>query len=138
MELIMKNELMTYNRALTVAKEIYLNMDSKTGEVHNEQLTLNPIQLSAIEKLSNPSLDDLKMAMNIKCGYPARRGFAWSKKEDDHLIKSFNQGKIIKEISKSHHRSQTAVLKRLQKFGLITQNISVPTFKNMKRFSIRY
>ncbi|MDC1147544.1 hypothetical protein OAT62_03995 [Gammaproteobacteria bacterium] len=29
----MKNELMTYNRALTVAKEIYLNMDSKTGEV---------------------------------------------------------------------------------------------------------
>ena len=52
--MIMKNELMTYNRALTVAKEIYLNMDSKTGEVHKEQLTLNPIQLSAIEKLSNP------------------------------------------------------------------------------------
>ena len=131
MELIMKNELMTYNRALTVAKEIYLNMDSKTGEVQKKQPILNSIQLSAIERLCNPSKDDLKMIRNINAGYPERRGFPWSEKEDFNLIKAFKEGKSIQRIGLSHLRSQGAILSRLEKHELIALDRTPPRYMHI-------
>lgn len=129
----MKNELMTYNRALSVAKEIYLNMDSKTGEVQKKQPILSSIQLSAIERLCNPSKDDLKMIKNINAGYPERRGFPWSEKEDSNLIQAFNNKIKIQDIAKSHLRSQIAILSRLDKHGLIILEKTTPNYTYTKK-----
>ena len=133
MENIMKNELMTYNRAVELAKEIYLNIDSSTGEILGEPVQLNPIQLSAIETLCNPSVDDLKMMKNVNGNHPPRRGFPWSDKEDANLIIAFNKETSISDIASSHLRSQIAILARLDKLGLIILERTIPNYTYVKQ-----
>ena len=133
MEIIMKNELMTYNRAIKLAKEIYLNIDSSTGEILGEPAQLNPIQLSAIEKLCNPSADDLKMMKNVNANHPPRRGFPWSEKEDASLIIAFNKETSMSDIASSHLRSQIAILARLDKLGLIILEKTIPNYTYVKQ-----
>ena len=133
MENIMKNELMTYNRAVELAKEIYLNIDAATGELLDKPVQLNPIQLSAIEKLCNPSVDDLKMMKNVNGNHPPRRGFPWSDKEDASLIIAFNKETSISDIASSHLRSQIAILARLDKLGLIILEKTIPNYTYVKQ-----
>ena len=135
MENIMKNELMTYNRAVELAKEIYLNIDAATGELLDKPVQLNPIQLSAIEKLCNPSVDDLKMMKNVNANHPPRRGFPWSDKEDANLIIAFNKETSISDIASSHLRSQIAILARLDKHGLIILEKATPSYTYVKQAS---
>jgi len=129
----MKNELMTYNRAVELAKEIYLNIDAATGELLDKPVQLNPIQLSAIEKLCNPSVDDLKMMKNVNGNHPPRRGFPWSDKEDANLIIAFNKETSISDIASSHLRSQIAILARLDKLGLIILEKTIPNYTYVKQ-----
>ena len=133
MENIMKNELMTYNRAVDLAKEIYLNIHSSTGEILGEPVQLNPIQLSAIETLCSPSVDDLKMMKNVNGNHPPRRGFPWSDKEDANLIIAFNKETSISDIASSHLRSQIAILARLDKLGLIILEKTIPNYTYVKQ-----
>ena len=124
---------MKYQQSLeTIKKSLYI-YDPQTGElIKNFPTSIE----KSLETLINPSIDDLKMMLNKKCGYPLRRGFTWLKDEDRSLTAAYERGDKIYEIAKNHQRSKIAILSRLKYLNLINRDIEIPKFKNKERFSI--
>ena len=124
---------MRYQQSLEMIKKSLYSYDPQTGElIKNFPTNIE----KSLETLINPSIDDLKMMLNKKCGYPLRRGFAWLKEEDRSLKAAYERGDKIYEIAKNHQRSKIAVLSRLKHLNLINRKVEIPKFKNKERFSI--
>lgn len=51
---------------------------------------------------------------------PENAGKSWNKREDDLLIKQFDNGMSFQDLSKNHMRTEGAVKSRLVKLGKIT------------------
>ena len=49
----------------------------ETGE-QSKVVPLNPVLTKALRKVISPSREEIQMMLNESCGYPSRRGFAWS------------------------------------------------------------
>mgnify|MGYP001178462552 FL=1 len=124
------------DQARNIAKQYILNCNPTTGEILDENNELDPLLLKSLETLINPTIDELKEAINEKCGYPKRRGFSWSYNEDKKLITNFNNHHSIRDIAEDHQRSQTAILARLKRNKLIDKDISFPKYRNKKQFSV--
>ena len=125
-----------YTKARKIAKQFLSVCDKSTGEVIQNPQKLDPFLINAIHALLDPHIDDLKMMINKKCNYPERRGFSWTKSEEDQLVSNFNSDFKPYEIAKIHKRSVTAILARLKKLKLIEDDIDFPTYKNKERFSV--
>ena len=124
---------MKYQQSIETIKKSLYGHDPQTGElIKNFPACIE----ESIETLINPSIDDLKMMLNKKCGYPLRRGFTWLKDEDRSLTAAYERGDKIYEIAKNHQRSKIAVLSRLKHLNLISREVEIPKFKNKERFSI--
>ena len=124
---------MKYQQSLETIKKSLYSYDPQTGElIKNFPTSIE----KSLETLINPSIDDLKMMLNKKCGYPLRRGFTWLKDEDRSLKAAYERGDKIYEIAKNHQRSKIAVLSRLKYLNLINRDVEIPKFKNKERFSI--
>ena len=124
---------MKYQQSLETIKKSLYSHDPQTGElIKNFPTSIE----KSLETLINPSIDDLKMMLNKKCGYPLRRGFTWLKDEDRSLTAAYRCGEKIHEIAKNHQRSKVAVLTRLKHLNLIKREVEIPKFKNKERFSI--
>ena len=124
---------MKYQQSLETIKKSLYSHDPQTGElIKNFPTSIE----KSLETLINPSVDDLKMMLNKKCGYPLRRGFTWLKDEDRSLKAAYERGDKIYEIAKNHQRSKIAVLSRLKYLNLINRDVEIPKFKNKERFSI--
>ena len=124
---------MKYQKSLETIKKSLYSHDPQTGElIKNFPTSIE----KSLETLINPSIDDLKMMLNKKCGYPLRRGFTWLKDEDRSLKAAYERGDKIYEIAKNHQRSKIAVLSRLKYLNLINRDVEIPKFKNKERFSI--
>ena len=124
---------MKYQQSLETIKKSLYSYDPQTGElIKNFPTSIE----KSLETLINPSIDDLKMMLNKKCGYPLRRGFAWLKDEDRSLTAAYERGDKIYKIAKNHQRSKIAILSRLKFLNLINRDIEIPKFKNKERFSI--
>lgn len=124
---------MKYQQSLETIKKSLYSYDPQTGElIKNFPTSIE----KSLETLINPSIDDLKMMLNKKCGYPLRRGFTWIKDEDRSLTAAYERGDKIYEIAKNHQRSKIAVLSRLKYLNLINRDVEIPKFKNKERFSI--
>ena len=124
---------MKYQKSLETIKKNLYSHDPQTGElIKNFPTNIE----KSLETLINPSIDDLKMMLNKKCGYPLRRGFTWLKDEDRSLTAAYERGDKIYEIAKNHQRSKIAVLSRLKYLNLINRDVEIPKFKNKERFSI--
>lgn len=124
---------MKYQQSLETIKKSLYSHDPQTGElIKNFPTNIE----KSLETLINPSIDDLKMMLNKKCGYPLRRGFTWLKEEDKSLTAAYERGDKIYEIAKNHQRSKIAVLSRLKYLNLINREVELPKFKNKERFSI--
>lgn len=132
----MKENRIPNDQARNIAKQYILNCDPTTGEVLNKDKELDPLLIKTLKTLINPSFDELKGAINQKCGYPERRGFSWSYDEDKKLIASFKNQYSIKDIANDHKRSMTAISARLKHHNLIDEDIDFPQYKNKKQFSI--
>ena len=132
----MKENRISNEQARNIAKQYILNCNPTTGEVLDQSKELDPLLIKSLETFLNPSFDELKEAINEKCGYPKRRGFSWSYNEDKRLISSFNNQHSIKDIAQDHQRSMTAISARLIHHKLIDQNISFPQYKHKKQFSV--
>ena len=124
---------MKYQQSLETIKKSLYSYDQQTGElIKNFPTSIE----KSLETLINPSIDDLKMMLNKKCGYPLRRGFTWLKDEDRLLKAAYERGDKIYAIAKNHQRSKIAVLSRLKYLNLINREVELPKFKNKERFSI--
>tara|TARA_Y100000996_G_C22441789_1_gene610095 strand:+ start:491 stop:895 length:405 start_codon:yes stop_codon:yes gene_type:complete len=110
--------------------------DEETGEIIINPFNLDETLIKFIRALLDPSIDDLKKMINIKCNYPARRGFAWDRSEESKLIASYKSGINFKKIAEIHQRSYTAILARLKKLDLIDDYIEYPSYNNKERFSV--
>lgn len=132
----MKENRISNEQARNIAKQYILNCNPTSGEVLDKSKELDPLLIQSLETLINPSLDELKEAINEKCGYPKRRGFLWSYNEDKRLISSFNNKHSIRDVAKDHQRSITAISARLKHHKLIDKDISFPQYKNKKQFSV--
>ena len=124
---------MKYQQSLETIRNSLYSHDPQTGElIKNFPTSIE----KSLETLINPSIDDLKMMLNKKCGYPLRRGFTWLREEDKSLTAAYERGDKIYEIAKNHQRSKIAVLSRLKHLNLINREVEIPKFKNKERFSI--
>ena len=132
----MKENRISNEQARNIAKQYILNCNPTTGEILEANKELDPLLIKSLETLINPTLDELKEALNEKCGYPKRRGFSWSHNEDKKLINSFNNHHSIKDIAEDHHRSMTAISARLKHHKLIDKEISFPRYSFKKQFSV--
>jgi hypothetical protein len=132
----MKENRISNNQARNIAKQYILNCNPTTGEILDANKELDPLLIKSLETLINPTLDELKEALNEKCGYPKRRGFSWSYNEDKKLINSFNNHHSIKDIAEEHQRSMTAISARLKHHKLIDKEISFPKYSFKKQFSV--
>ena len=132
----MKENRISNEQARNIAKQYILNCNPTTGEVLEQSKELDPLLIKSLETLINPSIDELKEAINEKCGYPKRRGFSWSYNEDKKLISSFNNHHAIRDIAEDHQRSQTAISARLKHHKLIDIDISFPKYSNKKQFTV--
>ena len=126
----------TYLEGINTLKAFLAGSDFETGEVLDETRLPNGKIMQAIDKLVNPSIDDLKMMLNKRCGYPSRRGFLWSDEEERNVISSFKSGYRYKDIAKEHQRSTTAIMQRLKEKGMISREVNLPDRKGLKPFSI--
>ena len=131
----MKENRISNEQARNIAKQYILNCNPTSGEVLDKSNELDPLLLKSLETLINPSLNELKEALNEKCGYPKRRGFSWSYNEDKRLISSFNDKHSIRDIAEDHQRSLTAIQARLKHHKLIDKDISFP-IKMKSQFSV--
>ena len=132
----MKENRISNEQARNIAKQYILNCNPTTGEILEANKELDPLLIKSLETLINPTLDELKEALNEKCGYPKRRGFSWSYNEDKKLINSFNNHHSIKDIAEEHQRSMTAISARLKHHKLIDKEISFPKYSFKKQFSV--
>lgn len=132
----MKNNRITNNQARNIAKQYILNCNPTSGEVLGKSKELDPLLIKSLEALINPTLDELKEAINKRCGYPKRRGFSWSSNEDARLISSFHNQHSRRDIADDHERSLTAISARLKHHKLIDEDISFPQYKHKKQFSV--
>ncbi|MDC1491355.1 hypothetical protein N8149_00215 [Gammaproteobacteria bacterium] len=132
----MKGNRISNEQARNIAKQYILNCNPTSGEVLDKSKELDPLLIKSLETLINPSLDELKEAINEKCGYPKRRGFSWSYNEDKRLILSFDNKHSIRDIAEDHQRSLTAISARLKHHKLIDKDISFPQYKNKRQFSV--
>lgn len=132
----MKENRISNEQARNIAKQYILNCNPTTGEILEVNKELDPLLIKSLETLINPTLDELKEALNEKCGYPKRRGFSWSYNEDKKLINSFNNHHSIKDIAEDHQRSMTAISARLKHHKLIDKEISFPRYNYKKQFSV--
>jgi hypothetical protein len=132
----MKENRISNEQARNIAKQYILNCNPTTGEILEANKELDPLLIKSLETLINPTLDELKEALNEKCGYPKRRGFSWSYNEDKKLINSFNNHHSIKDIAEDHQRSMTAISARLKHHKLIDKEISFPRYNYKKQFSV--
>tara|TARA_B100001113_G_C21106338_1_gene621050 strand:- start:1629 stop:2033 length:405 start_codon:yes stop_codon:yes gene_type:complete len=132
----MKENRISNDQARNIAKQYILNCNPTTGEVLDQTKELDPLLIKSLETLINPTIDELKEAINEKCGYPKKRGFSWSYNEDKKLITNFNNHHSIRDIAEDHQRSQTAILARLKRHKLIDKDINFPKYRNKKQFSV--
>ena len=132
----MKENRISNDQARNIAKQYILNCNPTTGEVLDQTKELDPLLIKSLETLINPSIDELKEAINEKCGYPKRRGFSWSYNEDKKLISSFDNNHTLRDIADEHQRSLTAISARLKHYKLIDKDISFPKYNNKKQFSV--
>ena len=107
----------------------------ETGE-QSKVVPLNPVLTKALRKVISPSREEIQMMLNESCGYPSRRGFAWSSREDEYLRNNFLQSKSLGEIANLHRRSKTAISKRLFSMGLTDSQYDSPMFRGKKKFTI--
>ena len=120
---------MKYQQSVETIKKSLYSHDPQTGElIKNFPTSIE----KSLETLINPSINDLKMMLNKKCGYPLRRGFTWLKDEDRSLKAAYERGDKIYEIAKKHQRSKIAVLSRLKYLNLINRDVEIPKVKNQK------
>ena len=134
----MKENRVSNDQAKNIVKQYILNCNPVTGEILEESKKLDPILIKSLETLINPTFDELKEAINEKCGYPKRRGFSWTRDEDLKLINSFHKKVTIRDMSKDHQRSMTAISARLKHLKLIDDVIDFPRVTHRKFFSIGY
>ncbi len=134
----MKKEKITYFQAIQKLKNYADNFNPTTGEVLDSNHLIDDDLKVLIRKVCNPDLDDLKMMMNHICGFPFRRGFSWTKQEEDEVILNFEKGMPFRDIAKSQKRSTTAIMKRLKDKGYISKEVKLPQRSNLKSFSIYY
>ena len=113
-------------------------VDEDTGEVGTLNLAEDSLARSIINKIINCSLEDLQMLMNQAIGSPKRRGFPWTSKEEHEVANLFSNGVEIKDIANRHERSITAIKARLNKIGLIDEEINFPDYSEKKMFKIYY
>lgn len=107
----------------------------ETGE-QSKVVPLNPVLTKALRKVISPSREEIQMMLNESCGYPSRRGFAWSSREDEYLRNNFLESKSLGEIANLHRRSKTAISKRLFSMGLTDSEYDSPMFRGKKKFTI--
>lgn len=133
----MNKNTLTLEEAINLANLYINNIDPNTGEVLEEK-NLDDLLINTLKTLIDLDIDDLKKLLNKKCGYPLRRGFAWSQEEDIQLTKEFQSGVGVKDIAINHKRSMNAISARLKHLNLVDTNVDLPrhTFKNY--FSIGY
>ena len=134
----MNRQKLNYLSAVSFLRAYLKGVNTHTGEVFDFNSSSNEKLKEAISIVVNPTLDDLKMMMNHLCGFPFRRGFAWSQREEDEVIRDFESGIHFRDIAKAQKRSITAIMQRLKEKGLISRNVKLPERKNMKSFSIYY
>ena len=137
MERNMNKKTLTLEEAINLANLYINNIDPNTGEVLEDR-NLDDLLINTLKTLIDLDIDDLKKLLNMKCGYPLRRGFAWSQEEDIQLTKEFQSGVGVKDIAINHERSMNAISARLKHLNLVDTNVDLPrhTFKNY--FSIGY
>ena len=63
-----------------------------------------------------------QMARNNADGSPLRHGLSWSADEDDQLRAAFQRGEAIAAIAATHGRKIGAIMARLVRLGLITED----------------
>ena len=63
-----------------------------------------------------------RKARNEKDGAPVRHGLAWSAEEDERLRTMFGAGEAIAALAGAHQRKTGAILSRLIKLGLISED----------------
>ena len=71
----MKENRISNEQARNIVKQYILNCNPISGEVLDKSKELDPLLLKSLETLINPSLNELKDALNEKGGYPKSRGF---------------------------------------------------------------
>jgi hypothetical protein len=59
-------------------------------------------------------------ALRHQKGFLPQAGKAWRKEEDQCLVREFDAGKEIRELSQSHGRTQGAIRSRLLRLGRLT------------------
>ena len=73
-------------------------------------------------KRSTGEREQERIIKNRHAGVPARHGASWSPEEDERLGAMFQRGDAIAVIAGAHQRKTGAIISRLIKLGLITED----------------
>jgi len=105
--------------AIKIVSALANGVDPHTGEVMEiEGPFQNPNTVRALF-LAIRGLELLESKEKRNNRLPSSAGKAWTTSEDEDLVKEFDIGRTIKELSEKHGRTQGAIQSRLSKLGKI-------------------
>lgn len=95
-------------------------IDPVTGEIYPQNSPYHhPVVIRALH-VALKGLDKLEKSERRQKNLPDNAGKPWTEEEEAELLKLFDEGYGISELSRQHGRTQTAIRSRLMKAGKIS------------------
>ena len=109
---------MNTKRALEIVSLLSDGIDPHTGEVFSDEAYQHPDTVRALYKAKEALIRMIEYEKRQK-NLPDNAGKSWSAEEENQLIAAFDSGTEIKDIAKTHKRTEYAIKSRLGKLGKI-------------------
>jgi len=113
-------KVMELSEAYKIIKLLSEGIDPETGEVLEEENTFNKPQVIRAMFVAVNALERVQKIESKKEALPGNAGKAWTKEEDNDLIKAFDRNATINELAEVHSRTKGAITARLVRLGKLT------------------
>ncbi|RKX24994.1 MAG: hypothetical protein DRP45_06910 [Candidatus Zixiibacteriota bacterium] len=110
---------MEVTQALGIIKPLSDGIDPFTGEEFPFDSPYQNPQVIRALYLAVSALEKEKTRVKRQDSLPTNAGKPWSIEEDNELVKTFDSGKSLKELSDIYQRTERAIQSRLIKLGKI-------------------
>ena len=116
---------MQNTEAIRIVEALIDGVDPVTGEVLPEASPYNhPEVIRALARALGAMIRSPHQKRRQQ-DLPANAGKAWTKEEDQQLIKAFDEGCAVKDIAAKHARTQGSIASRLVRLGKISDRAEV-------------
>jgi hypothetical protein len=118
---------MEATQALTIVRALADGVDPQTGEVLPEGSPFQRSQTTRALFLAAQALERLGERQQREKRLPAQAGQPWDRDEDAQLRQRFAAGAVVRELARTHERTEGAIQSRMERLGLLpTPSASSP------------